>query len=150
MGVITWIFLSDAIGHLSEPSVHINLVKEATNLNRISNNINYNMPFSSSDNIRRYHSTSQMSKFDSDASSLDETLANLTLILKQKQQTLEEREHEINRKAAALESAKSQLFGDKSPSDVLHLNVGGTCIAVLRRTLTSVEGSMLASRFSGR
>eukprot|EP01082_Thalassiosira_pseudonana_P013758 g12475.t1 g12475 contig6:1989454-1990695(+) len=108
------------------------------------------MPFSSSDNIRRYHSTSQMSKFDSDASSLDETLANLTLILKQKQQTLEEREHEINRKAAALESAKSQLFGDKSPSDVLHLNVGGTCIAVLRRTLTSVEGSMLASRFSGR
>ncbi|KAL9189782.1 hypothetical protein ACHAXT_009457 [Thalassiosira profunda] len=36
------------------------------------------------------------------------------------------------------------------PSRVLHLNVGGTTTAVLRRTLTSVEGSMLASRFSGR
>lgn len=33
---------------------------------------------------------------------------------------------------------------------VLHLNVGGTRMDVLRRTLTSVEGSMLASRFSGR
>ena len=35
-------------------------------------------------------------------------------------------------------------------SEVLHLNVGGDLTAVLRRTLTSVEGSMLASRFSGR
>jgi len=33
---------------------------------------------------------------------------------------------------------------------VLHLNVGGTTTTVLRRTLTSVEGSMLASLFSGR
>lgn len=40
--------------------------------------------------------------------------------------------------------------GDLSPCDVLHLNVGGTLTAVLRRTLTSVEGSLLASRFSGR
>jgi len=38
----------------------------------------------------------------------------------------------------------------QQPSDVLHLNVGGTLTAVLRRTLTSIEGSMLASRFSGR
>lgn len=38
----------------------------------------------------------------------------------------------------------------ESPNDVLHLNIGGTITAVLRRTLTSVEGSMLASRFSGR
>ena len=36
------------------------------------------------------------------------------------------------------------------PCDVLHLNIGGNLTAVLRRTLTSVEGSMLASRFSGR
>ena len=36
------------------------------------------------------------------------------------------------------------------PSDVLHLNVGGDLTTVLRRTLTSVEGSMLSSRFSGR
>jgi hypothetical protein len=34
--------------------------------------------------------------------------------------------------------------------DVLYLNVGGDKMAVLRKTITSVEGSMLASRFSGR
>jgi BTB/POZ domain len=34
--------------------------------------------------------------------------------------------------------------------DVLHLNVSGKAIAVLRSTLTCVEGSMLAARFSGR
>jgi len=39
---------------------------------------------------------------------------------------------------------------DDAPCEVLHLNIGGDLIAVLRRTLTSVEGSMLASRFSGR
>ena len=43
---------------------------------------------------------------------------------------------------------EGRCFG--KPSDVLRLNVGGTCIDVLRRTLTSVEGSMLATRFSGR
>ena len=41
------------------------------------------------------------------------------------------------------------MFGAK-PSDVLRLNIGGTTIDVLRRTLTSLEGSLLASQFSGR
>jgi len=35
-------------------------------------------------------------------------------------------------------------------SDVIHLNVGGTKMATLRSTLTYVQDSMLASRFSGR
>lgn len=87
---------------------------------------------------------------DDDSTSLDETLANLTLVLRKKQQALEEREIAIERATAALNRDRSQVFGDKSDSDVLHLNVGGDRLAVLRRTLTSVEGSMLASRFSGR
>ena len=46
-------------------------------------------------------------------------------------------------------SRKSSVIGD--PSDVLQLNVGGkTDIAVLRRTLTMMEGSMLARRFGGK
>ena len=85
-----------------------------------------------------------------DAASLDETLANLTLVLKKKQANLEERELALERALATLQRDKTEMFGDKSDSDVLHLNVGGDCLAVLRRTLTSVEGSMLASRFSGR
>jgi hypothetical protein len=81
---------------------------------------------------------------------IDKTLAGLADLLKKKQLALAEKEHELERKSAALERDKSSFLMDKSPSDVLHLNVGGTCIAVLRRTLTSVEDSMLASRFSGR
>lgn len=37
-----------------------------------------------------------------------------------------------------------------SPTDVLKLNVGGTLLQVFRRTLTVMEGSKLASKFSGR
>ena len=45
---------------------------------------------------------------------------------------------------------RSAAYCETSPSDVLHLNIGGSKTTVLRRTLTSVPGSMLASRFSGR
>jgi len=83
--------------------------------------------------------------------SLDETLQNLTLALKKKQQELERREQDLQRALLSLHRDRAELgFGDRSSSDVLHLNVGGTNICVLRRTLTLVEGSMLASRFSGR
>jgi BTB/POZ domain len=47
----------------------------------------------------------------------------------------------------------SNEYGHREPggNDVLHLNVSGTKqLAVLRSTLTCVEGSMLATRFSGR
>ena len=81
---------------------------------------------------------------------IDKTLADLAGLLKKKQLALREKEHAIEKRAAALERDKSSFLLDKSPGDVLHLNVGGKCIAVLRRTLTSVEDSMLASRFSGR
>lgn len=87
---------------------------------------------------------------DHEIISLDETLAQLSLLLKKKQQALDEREAEIDKATAALALNQSQVFGNKSSSDVLHLNVGGDHMTVLRRTLTSVEGSMLASRFSGR
>jgi hypothetical protein len=40
---------------------------------------------------------------------------------------------------------------EPSPNDVLTLNVGGSCtVQVLRRTLTVIDGSKLASQFSGR
>lgn len=45
---------------------------------------------------------------------------------------------------------KRAVYANTKPSDVLCLNVGGKIIHVLRRTLTSVPDSMLASRFSGR
>jgi hypothetical protein len=44
----------------------------------------------------------------------------------------------------------SSAMEEGTPNDILRLDVGGTCLKVLRRTLTQVEGSMLATRFSGR
>jgi hypothetical protein len=81
---------------------------------------------------------------------LEATLASLPEMLTKRQKRLEERENELEKAVAAFKKETSVLCGDAKPSDVLHLNVGGTTMAVLRRTLTSVPGSMLASRFSGR
>lgn len=45
---------------------------------------------------------------------------------------------------------KSNGEGDSIQSDVLSINVGGTLVSVLRKTITAVPGSMLATQFSGR
>ena len=78
---------------------------------------------------------------------LEASLVNLPGLLQQRKKDLEQRENELKRAREAFEK-ENPSFG--TPSDVLTLNVGGTCISVLRRTLTCVEGSMLATRFSGR
>ena len=91
-------------------------------------------------------SASQLSLKD-DEVSLEDTLEALPQLLKKRQKNLEEREAELERKIATFEKETGNI---QRPCDVLQLNVGGTLTAVLRRTLTSVEGSMLASRFSGR
>lgn len=68
------------------------------------------------------------------------------------QQDFETREKEIEAREEKIRqhAEHTATFGETSSSDVLHLNVGGTKTTVLRRTLTAVAGSMLASRFSGR
>jgi hypothetical protein len=85
-------------------------------------------------------------------------------LLKKREEDLVERERTLGKAVAVAEKEKTALeeavaafekdwatgYGDTSPSDVLHLNVGGTKIAVLRETLTSIPGSKLASEFSGR
>jgi hypothetical protein len=81
---------------------------------------------------------------------LESTLEALPNLLKKRQKDLVERERALEKQIAAFEKEKKTVCGDAAPNDVLHLNVGGTKMAVLRRTLTSVPGSMLASKFSGR
>ena len=83
----------------------------------------------------------------SDADSLEDSLGNLQQILRKRVANLEEREREFQRMKKAFEEANPNLG---NASDVLRLNVGGTRVDVLRSTLTSVEDSMLAARFSGR
>jgi BTB/POZ domain len=67
---------------------------------------------------------------------------------------LEDKMAAMGREHRRFPDSKQSNQGDhKNPcgKDVLHLNVGGSKhIAVLRSTLTFVEGSMLATRFSGR
>jgi len=51
----------------------------------------------------------------------------------------------------ALEEEKNHVFCGNDMSDILKLNVGGIkTVAVQRSTLCAIEGSMLASSFSGR
>jgi hypothetical protein len=78
---------------------------------------------------------------------LEATLKGLPVLFKEREERLEKREKDLKRFQALLE--KEYLNAGES-DDVLHLDVGGTHISVLRRTLTQVDGSMLASRFSGR
>ena len=82
------------------------------------------------------------------ALAVSETIENLQNLLKQRELELDEREQELKRATLAFESEHA-TYSAKA-SDVLRLNVGGTMIAVLRRNLTSVEGSLLAMQFSGR
>ncbi|VEU42710.1 unnamed protein product [Pseudo-nitzschia multistriata] len=87
------------------------------------------------------------------SSSVKDALSALTDVLSEREKALEEGEEKLRREREALEALeaeKASFYGETKPSDVLHLNVGGTKTSVLRRTLTSVPGSMLAARFSGR
>lgn len=69
-------------------------------------------------------------------------------MLESREKDLNEREENLKRRVELFEEKYPQMGRD---SDVLHLNVGGsTNFAVLRRTLTHFENSMLATRFSGR
>jgi hypothetical protein len=77
-------------------------------------------------------------------------LEALPQLFKKRQLLLEEREKELEKRVAAFEKETGHMNMQQAHSDVLTLNVGGSKTAVLRRTLISVDGSMLASRFSGR
>ncbi|GAX24652.1 hypothetical protein FisN_21Lh244 [Fistulifera solaris] len=91
-----------------------------------------------------------MNEFDREQeAALDEALTNLPKILAKRLKLLEQREEELQKSFDRLEKEKKSL-GCGNASDVIHLNVGGTLVATLRRTLTHVEDSMLAARFSGR
>jgi hypothetical protein len=86
-----------------------------------------------------------------DEGSIEKLLESLSGLLSKREKSLDERERELETATQGFEREKTDLgCGNYQPSDVLHINVGGTVMAVLRRTITSVEGSMLASRFSGR
>jgi len=78
---------------------------------------------------------------------LDAALKQAADVVRKREAALDEREGELKRLKKTLDEKHPNLG---EPSDVIPLNVGGTCISVLRRTLTQIEGSMLATKFSGR
>lgn len=78
-------------------------------------------------------------------------LTELTEIVNKRQIDLDNREAALEKERKAFEEEKKVFgAGSGSSSDILSLNVGGKRIDVLRRTLTLIDGSMLASKFSGR
>jgi len=84
-----------------------------------------------------------------EAASLEEILSSLPGLLNASFNRLKEKEKELSRSIERLKKEKAE-FGCGENNDVISLNVGGTLMATLRSTLTFVEDSMLASRFSGR
>ena len=99
----------------------------------------------------------RLEQLENEGDLLENTLASLPDLLNKRQKELEEKENALEEKQRALQRAvqdfekeKALAFGNTTPTDVLHLNVGGTKMAVSRQTLTSVPGSVLASQFSGR
>ena len=72
-------------------------------------------------------------------------------LLDQRQKELDRQENMIRKERKALEEERKLYGATKGNSyDVIHLNVGGVRMDVLRLTLTSVGNSVLASQFSGR
>lgn len=89
---------------------------------------------------------------DNDDKAMSDALAKVAQLDKKRRGHFEEREAALKRERKAFEEEK-KLYGAKkegNASDVISLNVGGTRMDVLRRTLTQVEGSLLATKFSGR
>ena len=78
---------------------------------------------------------------------LNESFRQITAHLRQRERQLNEREQELDQREKTLKQENPMLG---TCSDVLRLSILGTKMDVLRRTLTSVEGSLLAAQFSGR
>lgn len=79
---------------------------------------------------------------------IPQALSQLVGLMESKEKELKKREEELERRIYVF---REEFPDAGTGSDVLHLNVGGdTNIAVLPRTLTQFENSMLAIKFSGR
>ncbi len=83
-----------------------------------------------------------------EADSLKKLLSTLPGVLNDHFKRLKEQEEELSRSIKRLKEEKA-AFGCGEENNVIYLNVGGTLMTTLRGTLTFVEDSMLASRFSG-
>ena len=81
---------------------------------------------------------------------VQDALSSLTELLNEREKEIEEREEKLRDAEGIFEKERNSAYGDTSPSDVLHLNIGGMKTSVSRRTLTYFPDSMLASKFSGR
>ena len=66
------------------------------------------------------------------------------------QDTLKQREEELQKAEEEFSNEAAKAYGATKPDDIITLNISGTKHQVLRSTLCYVEGSLLASMFSGR
>lgn len=110
---------------------------------------------------RRRNVDSDDNSGDDGDDTLSRALQDLPGLLTRRERELKAREEQLTTDRLAFETEKA-AFGREAQDDdddddavdrrdrILSLNVGGTRLDVLRRTLTAVEGSMLAARFSGR
>jgi hypothetical protein len=89
-------------------------------------------------------------KEKADRSQLEQEEKEMGLSCQPSEAILAQRRKKLVADRSQLEREEKEMGLNCQPNDVLQLNVGGDTMSVFRRTITSVEGSMLASRFSGR
>ena len=79
------------------------------------------------------------------------TLEKLARMTKATEEECTAMKEEVRREREALEAEKEVMAKwSTADDDIIELNVGGTHFDVLRHTLCLVDGSLLASLFSGR
>ena len=89
--------------------------------------------------------TTKKRRIDGLVEAIDEAKAEL----EEREKALEQREEQLKKALEGVDHEK-RLMAGRTPSDVLQLNIGGTKIAVSRKTLCQYEPSLLAAKFSGR
>ena len=81
---------------------------------------------------------------------VQEHFRSLTNALQDEFENLERKKKEVDKEADALKTEKKQMQSAVSHEDIIYLNIGGDTMSCSRATLCQVEGSLLATMFSGR
>ena len=97
----------------------------------------------------RYH-PAELKWREEEISAQEETLEQQKEEFGARETALKQREDELQKAEEEFSNEAAKAYGATQPDDIITLNVGGTRLQTLRSTLCVMEGSPLASMFSGR
>ncbi len=92
----------------------------------------------------------ELNRREEEIGAREDTLKKREEELGAREDALKKREEELQKAEEEFSNEAAKAYGATKPDDIITLDVGGTRLRVLRSTLCYVEGSLLASMFSGR